>query len=149
MSFTTTVTPADIATALGRPSPDAGSVTESQWQMHIDDALMWVNDRADNLSVTEIDQGKLDYVIREAVRAHVLRPDNATQVTVSVDDASTQKTYRSSTGRVAILDEWWSLLGLVGSRGRAFEIDTIPSDAGGFYGVDYIWTTPTDTEAIL
>ena len=139
MSMTTTVTPGDIATSLGRNAPDAGSVTESQWQMHIDDALMWINDRADNLSVTEIDQGKLDYVVREAVKAHILRPEDVTQVSTSVDDASVQKTYASGRGRVTILDEWWSLLGLVGSRGRAFEIDTMPSDGGLTYDEERLW----------
>ena len=145
MSLTTTTTPADIATALGRPSPDAGSVTESQWQMHIDDALMLIDDRATRLAITEVDAAKLDYVIREAVVAHVLRPDSATQVTISVDDASTSKTYRSSTGRVSILDEWWALMGLAGAgRGRAFEVDTMPATAG-IYGTDYVWLSTTET----
>lgn len=30
-----------------------------------------------------------------------------------------------------------------GEAGRAFEIDTMPADAGA-YGVDYWWSTPTD-----
>lgn len=30
-----------------------------------------------------------------------------------------------------------------GGTGRAFEIDTMPTDAG-VYGVDYWWSTPTD-----
>lgn len=30
------------------------------------------------------------------------------------------------------------------STGRAFEVDTMPSDAGGVYGVDYVWTSTTD-----
>ncbi|MFN2346749.1 MAG: hypothetical protein ABR616_13685 [Dermatophilaceae bacterium] len=122
MAFTTSIAPSDIATALGRPSPDAGSVTESQWQMWIDDALMLIQARADEVEVVTIDQARLNYVIREAVMAYVLRPDNATQVTVSVDDASTSKTYRSGTGRVTILDDWWRFLGLTISGSGAFSI---------------------------
>lgn len=57
--------------------------------------------------------------------AGVRNPDNATQVTVSVDDASTSKTYRSARGRVAIADEWWTLLGLADTGGRAYEVDTV------------------------
>lgn len=34
------------------------------------------------------------------------------------------------------------------TAGKAFEIDTKPATAGA-YGVDYVWTTPTTTEAIL
>ena len=30
-----------------------------------------------------------------------------------------------------------------GGTGKAFEVDTMPTDAG-VYGVDYWWTTPTD-----
>lgn len=33
-----------------------------------------------------------------------------------------------------------------GGTGRAFEIDTMPADAG-VYGVDYWWATPTDRAA--
>lgn len=33
-----------------------------------------------------------------------------------------------------------------GGTGRAFEVDTMPSDAG-VYGVDYWWSSPTDMTA--
>lgn len=139
MTLTTFVTPADVAVALGRSTPDASDPAYLQWEMWIADALMWINERADRLEVTTVDQGRLDYVVREAVKAHALRPDNATQVTVSVDDASTSKTYRSSTGRVSILDEWWALLGLAGVRGRAFELDTMPADGGLAFDEERLW----------
>jgi hypothetical protein len=126
MPFTTTVTPANIAIAAGKPTPSTGSDTEQQWQMWIDDALMLINDRATKQGVTTIDQVKIDYVIREAVVDHVKRPDDATQVTVSVDDGSTSKLYRSGAGRVRILDEWWSMLGLTELSG-AFSLDMAPS----------------------
>lgn len=122
---TTTVTPEMIAIAVGVAAPESDSVTYQQWEMWISDAVMLIDTRAEQLDVTDLDQAKLDYVVREAVVAHVKRPEDATQVTVSVDDASTSKTYRSGKGRVTILDEWWLLLGLTEPAG-AFSIDMAP-----------------------
>jgi hypothetical protein len=136
------VTPVNIAVALGRTAPDAGSADDLQWQMWIDDALMLIGARLGD--TTLLDQAKLDYVVREAVVAQVRRPDSATQVTVAVDDASTMRTYRSSKGRIEILDEWWELLSPTESKGKAFEVDTMPADAG-VYGVDYWWSAPDQT----
>lgn len=120
------VTPANIATALGRA--DSPTATETaQWQMWIDDAEMLLEVRADYLNITfpgTIDQARIDYVVREAVVAHVRRPDDATQVTVNVTDASTSRTYRSGRGRITIIDEWWSMLGLELANGGAFSVDT-------------------------
>lgn len=124
------VTPSMIAVAVGVTAPESGSVTEQQWEMWIDDAVMLIETRAAQLSVdtSTIDEAKFDYVVREAVTAHVKRPEDATQVTVSVDDASTSKSYRSGKGRVTILDEWWLLLGLTDPAG-AFSIDMGPTCA--------------------
>ncbi len=77
--------------------------------------------------MTLLDQAKVDYVVREAVVEQVKHPDDATQVAVSVDDGSVSKTYRTSTGRVTILDEWWDLLNPK-TGGRAFSIT--PSGSG-------------------
>lgn len=122
------VTPATIAVALGVAAPEPASIQAQQWQLWIDDAEMLIETRAMQLNVdmATVGEAKLDYVIREAVVAHVKKPDDATQVTVQVDDGMTSKSYRSGKGRVTILDEWWSLLGLVGSSG-AFAIDMVPS----------------------
>ena len=139
MALTTTITPVDIATELGQNVPDAGSPTAEQWQMWIDDALMLIQNRADGLNAVLVDQTKINYVIRQAVADHVKRPDNATQVTVSVDDASTSRTYRSGAGRVTILDDWWTMLGLNPRRGRAFEVDTMPAGAGVSQDPDAMW----------
>jgi hypothetical protein len=120
------VTPSMIAVALGQAAPQPGSITEQQWELWISDALMLIESRRVEVDHTEpIDEAKLDYVVRQAVVAHVRKPDDATQVTVSVDDASTSKTYQSGKGRVAILDEWWALLGLVGSSSGAFSVDML------------------------
>lgn len=144
MAVTTTITPAEIATELGRPAPP--TATAAQWQQWIDDAVFLINRRVTALGYTDPpDQDAVDYVVRHAVASHARRPDDSTQVTVSVDDGSTSKMYRSSQGRVTILDEWWDLLGLSSSAsGKAFEVDTMPTDAGGVYGVDYLWTSTTE-----
>lgn len=124
----TTIDPGRIAVAVGQDAPAAGSTTEAQWQMWIDDALMLISDRVDSITPTPtIPQAKLDYVIRSAVVAMVHRPDDATQVTVSIDDGSTSKTYSRGTGQITIRDEWWKMLGLVASQGGAYAIDTAPT----------------------
>ena len=144
------VTPAMLAVALGVVAPTSGCVMEQQWQMWIDDAEMLIEDRRVALNAAALPQAKLDYVVREAVVAHIKRPEDATQVTISVDDASTSKSYRSGKGRVTILDEWWLLLGLNPTAGKAFEVDTLPSGAGsGRYGIDYWWSSPSTSEPIL
>jgi hypothetical protein len=113
-----------LAVALGQAAPESGSVTVQQWEMWIEDADMLIEARRVTLGVDEPDQAKLDYVVREAVVAHIKRPDDSTQVTIAVDDGSSSKTYKSAKGRVVILDEWWVLLGLVETSG-AFSIDML------------------------
>ena len=122
------VTPAIIATALGQTAPESGSPTEAQWQMWIDDALRHIERRAERLSIdfATLNAEDVDYVVREAVLAHLDNPSRAAQVDISVDDSRVSRRYTSSSGRVEILDDWWTLLGLIGSSGRAFEIDTMP-----------------------
>lgn len=119
------VTADTIAVALGRTAPAAGSPEEAQWEMWISDALMLIEARLGDPAL--LDQATLDYVVREAVTAHIRNPDNATQVSLSIDDATSSRTYRTSFGRVTILDEWWALLSPTTSLGRGFEIDTMPN----------------------
>lgn len=120
------VTPEDIAVAMGVTAPEQGSIQYQQWGLWISDATMLIEMRAEQLGIDfdEIDEAKLDYVIREAVVSQVKKPDDATQVSVTVDDATTSKSYRSGKGRVSILDEWWTLLGLTDPSG-AFAIDMV------------------------
>jgi hypothetical protein len=123
------VTPAMLAVALGQAAPEPGSITEQQWNLWIDDALMLIEVRQERLGITApIDEAKLDYVVRESVVQHIKKPDDATQVTVSIDDASSSRSYQSGKGRVSIADEWWTLLGLVDSKG-AYVIDTVASSS--------------------
>ncbi len=123
-----TVTPETIAVALGRTAPADDSAEFKQWEMWISDALMLIEDRLvgtgpDQVpTIDDLDQAKLDYVVREAVVAHIQHPDDATQVTTAADDVSSSRTYRSGKGRVTIRDEWWALLAPKRKRGRAFSI---------------------------
>jgi hypothetical protein len=122
------VTPGMLAVALGQAAPEPGSITEQQWQMWLNDAEMLIESRRVKLGIPDLDQAKLDYVLREAVVAHIKRPDDATQVTIAVDDGSSSRSYQSGKGRVTILDEWWDLLGLVEPSG-AFSIDMVGTSA--------------------
>lgn len=145
------VTPETIAVALGQAAPPEGSPQWEQWEMWISDALMLIEVRAEQVGkpVESIDEAKLDYVVREAVTAHVKRPDDATTVQVSVDDASSSKTYRSGAGRVTIRDDWWALLGLVEASG-AFSIDRAPGRASSHQPwCDVTWGVPCSCGAVL
>jgi hypothetical protein len=118
------VTTSMIAIALGQAVPQGGSTTDLQWTMWIADAEMLIELRRIELDVDSLDVSKVNYVVREAVVAQVKKPDDATQVTVAVDDGSSQRSYSSGKGRVTILDEWWTLLGLTDPSG-AFAIDMV------------------------
>jgi len=119
------VTPDMLAVALGVAAPEPDSITDRQWSLWIEDAEMLIETRRLSLDISDpIDEAKLDYVVREAVVSHIKKPDDATQITVSTDDSSSSRTYRSGRGRVTILDEWWLLLGLTDTQG-AFTIDMV------------------------
>lgn len=127
-----TVTPDKIAVALGKAAPVKDSILEKQWEMWVGDAVMLIEDKRLELAhVDPIDEVKIDYVVREAVVAHIKKPDDATQVTVSTDDSSSSRTYQSGKGRVVIIDEWWRFLGLVETDSGAFSIDMLPNGSAG------------------
>ena len=118
-----TVLTYEIATALSREAPVPGSTEDRQWLMWISDAEMLIRARLGDL--TALDQDVLAYVVREAVVAQIRRPDDATQVAVSVDDGSVQRSYRTARGRVTIIDEWWALLSPV-KAAKAYMVDLMP-----------------------
>lgn len=120
------VTPTDIAVELGRTVPSSDSTEYAQWELWIADALMLISARLGVLA--DLDQDRLNYVVRQAVSAHVKRPDDATQVAVSVDDGSVSRTFRTARGRVEIIDDWWALLAPADTSARAFSIR--PSRSG-------------------
>lgn len=118
------VTPEVIAVRLEMQEPSPSSTQWASWEMLIADAYMLIEDRRAELDADEPVDAKLDYVVREAVAAHIKNPDDATQVTISVDDASSSRSYRSGRGRVAISDDWWRFLGLTDPVG-AFSVDMV------------------------
>lgn len=96
-----TVLVPDIETALGRTLTDTEQAQANQW---IADALMLIEARLGDLA--DLDEARVDFVVREAVTARFLNPDG--YQSESIDDY----TYRhgSETRRVTILPEWWELL---------------------------------------
>lgn len=126
----------DVEVSLGRTL----STNEvAQAELWISDALTIIGVRLGDVSL--LDQTVLDYVVREAVVLRIRRPDPATQIQVTVDDATTSRTYESSTGQVTILDEWWAMLSPTADSGAGFstrpgfEPDTVTS-------TDWEWSTP-------
>lgn len=111
------VTIEDIALELGRATPAVDSIEAQQWAVWIGRAKSLIARRAERLGVTGLDPDVVDTVVTLAVAAHVRQPDDVTIVDRSVDDARVSKHYKSSTGRVSIIDEWWADLGLTGSTG--------------------------------
>lgn len=112
----------DIRVALGRPPRDDDE--RAQWDMWIKDAQIEISagpDGKQSIDLDTLDQNRLSKVIRDAVVAKVRRPDDATQVDISIDDGRVSKIYQSSTGSIYIRPEWWGLLGLVAPAG-AFSI---------------------------
>ena len=116
------VTPDQIAVELGRTAPDASSVEYAQWELWIADALFQIAKRP-GLVFDDLDPETVDYVVRKAVVRHVRSPkDEATQVAIAIDDGSTSRTYRSSSGDVDIKDEWWAMLTPANTTTRAFSV---------------------------
>jgi hypothetical protein len=104
-------------------TPPTGSVKAQQWDLFIQDALILIEIRRAKLDAEQPDEARLDYVVRQAVVDHIDHPNRSTQVTVSVDDASTSKTYQAGMGLVTIRDEWWAILGLEDQNEGAFAVD--------------------------
>lgn len=115
------VTPATIATALGVTTPTDGSLQSNQWTMYIADAYRLIEERRVDQGAPVIAVDRVDYAVKEAVKAHVQRPDDATMITVAVDDGSTSRRYESGKGRIS-LEEWWTYLGLYATPSTAFTI---------------------------
>lgn len=120
MALETTIKPWHIAVALGQPAPPTGKLVEEQWQMMIDDTVMFIADRAQKVGVpdADVDQKKVDFVVREVVVDQVKRRD--TDVAADLPDD-----YRFRT-----VADWWPLLGLTGGPGGAFAIDMIGTTTG-------------------
>lgn len=100
------VTPETIAVELGRPTPAADSVQFKQWQAWIDEALYLIGRR---LTLADLDQADVDYVVKHSILPLARNPDGATQVDVAVDDGRVSRRY-SGANSVSISDELWAIL---------------------------------------
>lgn len=105
-----------IAVALGRPTPTGSQL--AQWIYWATEARRIIHVRAGKVGAdpASLDEETLDSVVVRAVVAMVRNPDDATQVSVSVDDGNMARTYRSSDGEVSIKDRWWDELGLLDAQ---------------------------------
>lgn len=124
-----------IATRLGVATPTNDSPTGKQWLAWIDDATLLIRLRAESLGLTfeGLDPEALDRVVTLAVVAMARKPDDSTTLDVAIDDGRVSRRYESSTGRVGILDEWWSWLGLTSPSGAfstrpGFDPDAVSLD---------------------
>jgi flagellar hook assembly protein FlgD len=99
----------DVQKTLGRTLNAAQQQQATTW---ISQALTIIGARAklERTTIDNLDDGILDMVVTEAVANRLKRPDDATQVSVQVDDAQVNRTYKSSSGQIEIRDEWWKLL---------------------------------------
>lgn len=129
------VTLDDIATRLGVATPANDSPTGKQWLAWIDDAQALIAMRAESLGLTleGLDPVQRLRVVTLAVVAMARKPDDATTVDVAIDDGRVSRRYESSTGRVGILDEWWTWLGLTSPSGAfstrpGFDPDAVSLD---------------------
>jgi len=110
-----------IATDLGVAPPTDLLVVE-QWELWISDAEMLIEERRVKVGFDgAIDPAKIDYAVRRSVVDHIKHPDDATQVTISVDDGSTARRYESGRGRVSV-DDWWDYLGLADDSSGAWTV---------------------------
>ena len=106
---TTTVTPGEVADRLGRPRPADGTPQFLQWQVWIDQAVTQITRYQRLRNLPDPDPADVDFVVLEVVAAMVMHPDDSTQVSVSIDDGSTSRTYKSGSGSIA-MDNWWDYL---------------------------------------
>lgn len=128
----TAVTPAEVGTEIGVANPS--STQTAQWQSWIDQAVYLIGKR---VSLDVVAQDDLDYVVLQSVARHARHPEDSTQVSVAVDDATVQRSYKSGVGRVVIPDEFWALLDPTiaetgaGSTQMFGEPDTVQYPAAG------------------
>lgn len=85
----------------------------SLWEQDIE-ADIEARARLYGLTLASLDPAQVERFKREAILWRLNHPDDAVQVTTSVDDTSMSRRYASSTGQLEYLPLWWSWLGLDG-----------------------------------
>lgn len=123
MPVIVTTTPEDVAVDLGRDFAGMSSLDVAQIQRWIDDAAFLISQAVEGTP----DPEALDYVIRQAVVAVAQAPTpGIVSESVQVDDGMLSQRFERTPRRVAILPEWWAMLGVDVGKGQAFTIDMIP-----------------------
>ena len=108
----TSVTPESIATRLGEDPATLTPARRGQFSVLIADAVALISLREAQLGVVPSPE-VVDLIVGWAVADAASGPaDNATRVSVSVDDGSVAREYPASSRRITIRDDWWDMLGL-------------------------------------
>lgn len=117
-----TVTVAQVATELARPTPD--SPVSDQWQSWIDRAYRLIEARLGSTAYAALDPALLDDVVLMSVAEHVRRwrESTASRRTVSVDDATITTQHESSAGLLEIPDDLWRMLDPTITASESFTI---------------------------
>ena len=110
----------DVQTSVGRALTIA---EQSQVGLWADQALLIIEHRLGDPG--ELDQRVLVMVVVEAVARRIKRPDDATQVSITVDGDTAQRSYQSSSGTITILPDEWALLAASTDGGGAVGAFTI------------------------
>ena len=115
------VTWQDVQTTLGLTLTATQKSQATAW---IRQAEIIIRARAISRHTTleQLDPETLDYVVTEAVADRLRNPDDATQVTIQIDDGQVTKRRETATGQITIRDEWWALLFPDRNPGGAFTI---------------------------
>jgi hypothetical protein len=123
----------EIQVDYGRPLSDS---QHSQVVLWIGEAEFLIRRHFGIADLTSLDRAAVSIAVRHAVVDLLKRPDAATMVQVSVDDASTTRRYEASSGVVRIRPEDWLMLAPDVGSGEAspgawsfqpgFEADSAP-----------------------
>ena len=100
----------DVQTSVGRALTLAEQGQVGLWAGQ---ALLIIEGRLGDPGA--LDRRVLDMVVVEAVARRIKRPDDATQVSITIDGDTSQRSYQSSSGAITILPEEWVMLAASGS----------------------------------
>jgi hypothetical protein len=113
-----TVTADDIGVELGRTLTDAETRQAEKW---ITQALAIITKKVGDIA--RLDPEMVEYVVVQMVAERFRRPaDGATQVQVSVDDASSLRRFDTSAKGLMLRPEWIDLLTPEEDASQAFTI---------------------------
>lgn len=132
-------TPADVATALGRPASSLTEDESAQIQWWLDGIELFITNRLGPVGM--LDQAAVRYVEVEAVAAKKRRSGNTeSSITVAVDDGSVTRRWDGAVGAEDITDEWWNLLDPNSGREASSTRPGFDPDHARWPTTPYVWT---------